>query len=97
MAKIIGGFVVGYLLFMMAMWGYSAQQIKQVCGQISVGMNVTELRQQVANASVIKGRERKDGLQTVLLLHSRYSFGRYTCDIHHDGQRVTQVRYSFLD
>ena len=65
MAKIIGCFVVGYLLFMIAMWGYSAQQIKQVCGQVTVGMSVTELRQRVVNASVIMGRERKDGLQRV--------------------------------
>jgi hypothetical protein len=97
MAKIIGCFVVGYLLFMIVMWGYSAQQIKQVCGQVNVGMSVTELQQRVVNATVIKRRERKDGLQTALLLHSSYSFGRYTCDIHHDGQRVTRVRYSFLD
>lgn len=97
MAKIIGGFIVGYLLFMIAMWGYSAQQIKQICHQVNVGMNVTELQQRVANAAVIKGQERKDGQQTALLLHSSYSFGRYTCDIRHDGQRVTQVRYSFLD
>jgi|JI9StandDraft_2_1071091.scaffolds.fasta_scaffold157255_1 hypothetical protein len=97
MAKIFGGFVIGYLLFMIAMWGYSAQQIKKVCGQVSVGMSVTELRQRVANAYVIQGRERKDGQKTALLLHSSYSFGRYTCDIRHSGQRVTQVRYSFLD
>ena len=66
MAKIIGCFVVGYLLFMIVMWGYSAQQIKQVCGQISVGMNVTELKQRVTNASVIKGREprRRDSIIT---------------------------------
>jgi len=97
MAKIISSFIGGYLVFMLVMWFYSAQQIKTLCQQVTVGQSMKQMQSLIKDASSIQIREHIEGQETHLFLHSTHSFGRYTCDIRYNQQRVTQVRYSFLD
>lgn len=96
--KVLASMFLGYLIFVLAMWFYSAQQIKQTCQQIQIGTPISKLEQILASLDVIKVlRQPPAAAIHKIILHSPYSMGHYTCQIQHDGQQVTHVSYQYLD
>lgn len=96
--KVLASMFIGYLVFVLVMWFFSAQQIKQTCQQIPMGMPVSKLEPILDSLYLTKIMRRSSEQKTqTILLHSPYSMGRYTCQIQHDGQQVTHVNYQHLD
>ena len=96
--KVLASMFLGYLIFVLVMWFYSAQQIKQTCQQIQIGTPISKLEQILASLDVIKVlRQPPDTAIHKIILHSPYSMGSYTCQIQHNSQQVTDVMYQQLD
>ena len=73
-------------------------RMKKFCGSISVGEGIESVRNRAlehAGFRVMRNYER-NGINE-MIIHSPWSFGRFTCIIENNGRLVTKAKFNFLD
>lgn len=102
---ILKAFLVMSVLLIVFVTGFAitfhrgGENVRAFCSRVSSGITLDELAAMAEEEGVelkLPGHRREDGMFLVRA-HSRASFGRHTCLVVHDGERVIGAQFEFAD
>ncbi len=73
-------------------------RMKKFCGSISSGEEIESVRHHALEHAgfSVTGNHERNGMNA-MIIHSSWSFGRFTCIVENDGRIVTKAKFSYLD
>ncbi|HCU68368.1 MAG TPA: hypothetical protein DGF30_03915 [Desulfomicrobium sp.] len=95
MSVLIIVFVISFALI----FHRGGEHVSAFCSRVSSGITLVELAAMAEEEGVelkLPGHRREDGMFLVRA-HSRASFGRHTCLVVHDGERVVGAQFEVAD
>ena len=88
-------FVIGFAVIFHG----GGERVRVFCTRVSPGITLGELAAMAEEEGValkLPGHRRENGVFQVRA-HSRASYGRHTCLVSHDGERVIGAQFEFAD
>lgn len=97
LTKMIGLSILLILIYFAASWYISAKEIITLCNGISESQSISSINNQIRDSWFLKKRNIERDKKNYILVHSPSNFGRHTCTIEYENEKVISKSYRFLD
>ncbi|MGI0118250.1 hypothetical protein [Zooshikella sp. RANM57] len=96
--KIVGLILTTCIGYQIYAWFASANEIEEMCKKFNGSYTLEQVRQEVFDSQFVSvsGPIEHDN-KTAFLIHSIHNFGRYTCEIRLQQNKVIGIKFDYRD
>lgn len=98
LSKIILSIFVAFVIYLALKWNISVNQIKEACNNAKLNKEISEVTSALNDSWLLRYNNfQSNDKKNIILIHSGANFGRYTCRIEHEREKVIKTEFTFLD